>query len=849
MERRLAVEGSESSRRLIERPRLTQLLTDSATRITLLVAPAGYGKTTLARQWLGDVRHHVWYPATAASSDVAALALGLADAAAKVVSGAGHELRAQLKASVNPATESESLAKELAADLARWPTNVWLVVDDYHLLADSEAAERFIEAFVADTRMPLLFASRTRPSWVTAKRLLYGEVTEIGRTALAMTHSEAAETLAKSHDEMPGLVSLAEGWPAVIGLAALLPSRLPPSGTDLPETLHEYFAEELYHGLSDELRWNVFQLSLGSAIDDSVTHALFGKRGSVVLEQAYRSGFLTKETGYELHPLLRQFLRTKSSDFGHAEIRRTAEAVGNAYVDESHWDEAAALAEEFSLGDLGLRVLTEALDSVLSGGRLTTLKRWVETARRFAPTASIVRLARIEIDFRIGDWVGAGVEAAQLADAIPADDPLASRIYLRAGQVADLDDRLDEALQFFTESKNVARTPRDLRRALWSRFVTLTDLERHAESADALRELNELSPLGVDDLLRASQGQLHFAIRWGGVSQALERLPQALELVESSTDPIVRTGFLQTYGTGLGQAARYHDADRVAKRQIQEAQRFKLEWVLPHALEMQALARIGLRNFDGALKTLAQARRLATKQGNTHTQVNAIALTARVHLCRGAPERAIEVLEARAARFTSRGMEGDYLATQAFALACCGRPDEARSLIEESERITSHVEARVLRDFAKAIGTYFESEEHMIDSSLLSQVFAASRITGHLDGFVLAYRAFPPILQALSEAAGENTRLFLDLVEQLDPRLMESLGLKRPVGKRRSSEVLTERELEVLELVRQGLSNRDIARTLWIAESTAKAHVHHILEKLGARSRTEAAALAGGSNP
>jgi len=77
-----ALDTSRAGRRIIERPRLTRLLTDSESRVMLLVAPAGYGKTTLARQWLHDQRH-AWYQASPASSDVAALALGLAAAAAE----------------------------------------------------------------------------------------------------------------------------------------------------------------------------------------------------------------------------------------------------------------------------------------------------------------------------------------------------------------------------------------------------------------------------------------------------------------------------------------------------------------------------------------------------------------------------------------------------------------------------------------------------------------------------------------------------------------------------------------------------------------------------------------------
>jgi two-component system NarL family response regulator len=55
---------------------------------------------------------------------------------------------------------------------------------------------------------------------------------------------------------------------------------------------------------------------------------------------------------------------------------------------------------------------------------------------------------------------------------------------------------------------------------------------------------------------------------------------------------------------------------------------------------------------------------------------------------------------------------------------------------------------------------------------------------------------------------------------------------------------LTERELQVLRLMADGASNRDIAERLYISENTVKNHVRHILEKTGTRSRMGAVARA-----
>jgi DNA-binding NarL/FixJ family response regulator len=78
---------------------------------------------------------------------------------------------------------------------------------------------------------------------------------------------------------------------------------------------------------------------------------------------------------------------------------------------------------------------------------------------------------------------------------------------------------------------------------------------------------------------------------------------------------------------------------------------------------------------------------------------------------------------------------------------------------------------------------------------------------------------------------------------QLSPQAAARL-LREVRTPERGAEQLTEREMEVLQLVAQGKSNKEIAATLSIADQTVKTHVSHILEKLGLPSRTQAALYA-----
>ena len=127
--------------------------------------------------------------------------------------------------------------------------------------------------------------------------------------------------------------------------------------------------------------------------------------------------------------------------------------------------------------------------------------------------------------------------------------------------------------------------------------------------------------------------------------------------------------------------------------------------------------------------------------------------------------------------------------------------------------------------------------------SAVDVAFEAFRVAldvGSVDTFVISYRGFPGILAPLANDATLHETLREVIDRACDWPLVSAHTLDWP-RKRPTGSSLSHREEEVLGLISQGLTNKQIAAALFISEATAKVHVRHIFDKLGVRTRTEAA--------
>jgi LuxR family maltose regulon positive regulatory protein len=844
----MAAEAVATRRRIIPRPRLTKLLDESPARIKLLVAPAGYGKTTLAQQWL-DVpeRRDVWYRGGPASADVAALAAGTSAVASAIVPDAGKRVRERLRATGHPQDDVEILAELLAEDLASWPAEAWLVIDDYQFAMESAASERFIELLAQHSVVQVVLTSRLRPTWATARRILYGEVQEIERRQLAMEPEEAMSVIGRDDENVAALLARAQGWPAVIGLAANTTELdLPRQG--LPPALYEYLAEELYQQLGAQFQMTLCKLCVAPIVTPGILRVILGHTDDPQIESAVRLGVLHEQNAsYEIHPLLRSFLEPKLLSLDPNEVEKLATLVIDYLISVGSWDDAYDVINRLGIPVRLDHLVTAAIEDIIETGRISTLAQWLNSASRHHVTSPALDYAEAELAFRQGRYGTAAALASNAARAAKESEyepSLRARILLRAGQSALLDSRERDALGYFRAARAIApRGPLE-RESLVGEFFASVDLG--LDGADSLlAELDEISSRGPEDLVRMSIARTVYAERIGGLFDALAQARDIYPLLDRIVDPIIKTSFLNTYGQSLALTGHYEQALSIAEEGASVATDYRLRFALSHAAILRAIAAIGLRDVSSALDAIAEAEQ---SSDDPHISTNVAILRARLSLLRGEPEEALAILNSPLKRDPSDALNAEYLGSRSLAAVAAGHlhlaADACDCVLRAPRYARGGTTTAILVKAILALHSDPDNHDPLVENAL-PFVFQG----GRLDEFVAVYRSFPSVLtSALSNS--EYGAIAIGLVTRAnDARLARQLGfsITSPLAGRIGS--LTPRENEVLVLVARGFTNKDIARELVISESTVKVHVRHVMEKLGARTRTEAASRIAGVFP
>lgn len=813
------------------------MLDESGARIILLVAPAGYGKTTLAREWL-DERRAAWYHGGPASADVAALAVGLAGAAAEIVPGAGDRMRQRLRATDRPEEDARILAEMLAEDLAGWPDDAWLVIDDYQFASDAQAPEAFVGALAELAPVRLLIATRRRPSWATARLRLYGHVLEVDRTLLAMNDQEGLNVLSQRRDAAK-LVQQAAGWPAVIGLAALTEQSRIPSG-DVPSALFDYFAEELLLGSDRDTQIALCRLAVAPSITTgSAGHLLGSSLAHRVLEESVSAGILLPQPNdqYELHPLLRAFLQERLHEVDVELMASTVKQVGEFLLGNRRWDDALSLAQMSQDPTFLEDLIASAWEPMLDEGRLATLSSLAELAQELRLRSPQLDLVEAEIAFRLALYRKAETLAGEAIRGLE-DDHLLVRAYTRAGQSAHFEGREKDALEHHRRAQSIARRVPDKREALWGEFTCAIELEQ-ADCAEVLAKLEELGSDTAADSVRIANGRMLSAIRDGsgidpGLFSAVHQLPRV-------DDPLVRSSFLHVWSSVLTLTGRYADALEATDQQLRDAEQYRLAFVLPHTYIRRAVALRGMRKFRDALDCLNRA------QQDRSPVDDYVALATRttrigIFLATGDNEGALDVAEPKLPASAPANAVAELIAIRALALACAGNSAEARQAITQSQSLSLAAEPRLLAKLALAVIEVSDSSNNA--PSLVAEAYADVVRSGNVDAFVTAYRGCKGLLTVLAQNRELHSQLGAILTNANDLRYaLPALPDLRSFHPTNDS-LLSPREREVLALVSKGLRNREIGQQLFISEVTVKTHVRNIMKKLGARSRTHAVSLA-----
>ena len=843
-------------------------------RLTVLSAPAGWGKSNLLAEWAATTDMNVaWVSLDEGDNNPARYFRALIAALDQVYPLQLDDVFAMLR---SPTPEiDESIDAVLMARLAQLPESTAIVFDDFHVLDGPE----FLGAFgrVLDRLPPsvhIVVATRGELRLPLARLRSAGAVTTLRSNDLAFSIPEAQailqEVVGQHLDpvDVARLVERTEGWIAGLRLAGVSLANQPDPHSAI-ERLHgthrdiaDYFCEEVLNWLDPKLRTLLIETSILPTFSESLcvavtecenAHALLTQTAGVDL---FVFPLDDERAWYRYHGLFRDVLK---ADFARLPEARRAEI----HFRVSRWYEQNHMIREavehaLSAGD---RERTAALidrhaDTLMFAcGETSLLASWLDRlpVDVLATCPNLIRVHAWALTTigRVDHAEQLMLRAGDLFDSARSDDPPAA-VQERDAQLAAVRARIT------AYRGDHPATIQHGREAL-----ELLDPLRHGKIHGdvvlsigfAERALGNTDAAATAFAEAARLGRLHGniqAARWGVRYLAVTRMSQgrlneAESIVDEDLDRVRQD--LADPGSMLP-ALLISKAEILVERNDLAQARSLLEQVIP-LVQAVGDAKM-LMNAYIAMGQLLQAEGRALEAREKIRRAEQVFPTA-VPGARTAWLASMQGAVAEARRWASASgfnvedpadsVRGEYeqaVFARIIALANASPASLALLdwLIEDAEQRGQFGRAIELLTI-QAVAAHRAGDQERARHSLCQALIYA-----HHEGFIRVFlnegRDMQVLLRELardrSAVDGQTRHYVMDLLT----RFPGDSGLAQ--AGTTLAEPLTSRQLEILHLLAGGRSNREIATQLYIAEGTVKAHMHQLFGKLMARNRTEAVA-------
>jgi LuxR family transcriptional regulator, maltose regulon positive regulatory protein len=868
---------------VVSRPHLIERLSAGLYRkLTLISAPAGFGKTTLVSEWInGSGQAAAWLSLDEGDNDPIRSLTYLVGALQTISPSVGEGILRALQSSQPP--PPNAILAALLNEMTTIPSQFILVLDDYHVI-ETRAVDQILSTLIQylPPQMHLVIVTREDPQLPLARLRAQGQLTEMRAVDLRFTPAEATEFLTQvmgltlSGQDVAALERRTEGWIAGLQLAAIsLQGHDDAAGfiqsfTGSHQYVLDFLMEEVLHQQPEHIQTFMLCTSildrLCGPLCDAVLLSPAGS-GQATLEFLDRANlFLVpldhERRWYRYHHLFADLLRLQLQQGIVASSGDGEHQVHELHLRASTWYECQSLEIEAFHHAVAVNDVERATRLIEGNGiplhlrgALYPVLNWLETLPK------------------------------EILDAHPSLWVMYASALSMTGQMTTIEQKLQAA-----ETALQDADPDNKRNIIIGSIAAVRALNATPQSppdtviAQARCALEYLHPNNMP-VRTALIWKLGWAYQIQGDRVAAgHAYAEAISLSQISQNTIIDIlasiglGTIQEAETHLGLAFQtYRHAVQLIEDPLLPVACMVDDAPLPGAYE----AHLGLARLLYEWNDLEEAQQhgqhgvqLATQANDTNGVIASNILLARLYLAQGDVAGAAALL-AEASRSSHQHnivhrlpeiaavqvlvlLRQDYLVAAAHLAQAHDLPlSQARVHLAQRDSATAltvlatwrpQVEARrwldeqlkVLMLQALALDAQGDGDQAI---HLISEVLAMAEPEGFIRLFLdegPAMRHLVSQAATLGSAPDYIGRLLVAWKTDTQQHKHESAA---PSGQP-LIEPLSPRELEVLRLIAQGLSNQEISERLFLVVGTVKGHTHKIFGKLGVQRRTEAIARA-----